>query len=204
MKINWRDLLLKYRRRCGLKQDALAADLGVSQATLSRWETGISTPRIAVQRKLLDNISGETKPFLSTPTLMSIGNWLCPAVAISDKGRFLGVSEPMSKILPQIDYDKHRVVLDDIFRGQVLEIQDMYVQTGFYDQKVECVEGCYHFEPREKHMAPFYFRVFSWPESNSDGTVYRVTQTQSISNQFAKEFFAKWGGPMKITYATAT
>ncbi|MGP1254306.1 MAG: helix-turn-helix domain-containing protein [Kiloniellales bacterium] len=44
--------LRRWRRLNGIKQEALAADLGVSQATLSRWEAGTHCPDAAMRRRL--------------------------------------------------------------------------------------------------------------------------------------------------------
>src|SRR3712207_4077180 len=49
------------RTRQALSQGALAALLGVSQQTVSRWETGLSRPRATMLRKLASvlNLSQE-------------------------------------------------------------------------------------------------------------------------------------------------
>ena len=200
--VNWPDTIAQYRFEYGLKQEACALDLNVSQSTLSRWETGVTKPPIAVQKKLLDALSRDSS--LASPTIRSVKNWFCPAVAISKKGRFLNISKPLSRILPQINCDSIGVCLDDIFRGQVLEIQQMYLEMGFYDGKIDCVEGCYHFEPRESGMEPFYFKVVSWPISNSPGVVHRITQTLMVDKETARETIHDLGGPLRVTPAVAS
>lgn len=45
-------VLRNWRRATGLKQSALAVLLGVSQATVSRWENGLDEPTAAVYAKL--------------------------------------------------------------------------------------------------------------------------------------------------------
>jgi transcriptional regulator with XRE-family HTH domain len=42
------------RRRQGWTQAHLAAELGVSMRTISRWEAGASTPRFKERRRLAD------------------------------------------------------------------------------------------------------------------------------------------------------
>lgn len=40
--INLGHVLIKYRHKRGITQDALAAYMGVSKAAVSKWETGVS------------------------------------------------------------------------------------------------------------------------------------------------------------------
>lgn len=46
--------LRRLRRAAGTKQEALATQLGVNQATISRWENGALTPDPGVQRSVMD------------------------------------------------------------------------------------------------------------------------------------------------------
>ena len=46
------DNLRELRARAGLKQETVAAALGVKQNTVSNWETGTSEPDIDTLRKL--------------------------------------------------------------------------------------------------------------------------------------------------------
>ncbi|WP_158272150.1 helix-turn-helix domain-containing protein [Marinicauda salina] len=49
---NWSDQLRQLRRRLGVTQEALAAELGVSQALVSRWENGEIRPSRSNRRRL--------------------------------------------------------------------------------------------------------------------------------------------------------
>ena len=51
---DWPLLIRSYRKDNGLKQDALAYILNVDQTTISRWERGIDTPSLAMQKRLRD------------------------------------------------------------------------------------------------------------------------------------------------------
>lgn len=54
MSENWRGLVKRNRVRHGLTQGRMAALLGVSQRTISRWELGQDTPSLDWQRRLRD------------------------------------------------------------------------------------------------------------------------------------------------------
>jgi DNA-binding XRE family transcriptional regulator len=49
-------ILRRWRKAAGLKQNALAALLGVSQAAVSRWENGLDQPSPALHAKIRDMI----------------------------------------------------------------------------------------------------------------------------------------------------
>lgn len=51
---DWSALIKRYRLRHGLSQGRLAAVVGVSQRTISRWERGDDRPSLAWQRHLRD------------------------------------------------------------------------------------------------------------------------------------------------------
>jgi DNA-binding XRE family transcriptional regulator len=52
--VDWRALIKRYRVRHGLTQGRMAAIVGVSQRTISRWERGDDTPSLEWQRHLRD------------------------------------------------------------------------------------------------------------------------------------------------------
>lgn len=68
--MNWRDLIRGHRRRNGLKQEVLALQLGVNQATISRWERGVDEPNVAMQRRLRDVLFGKRRENLVADNLL--------------------------------------------------------------------------------------------------------------------------------------
>lgn len=53
---SWRRLVRNFRRHRGWTQATLGEYLGVTQETISRWESGRSIPELAVQRRLRDRL----------------------------------------------------------------------------------------------------------------------------------------------------
>ncbi len=53
-KVNWPSVIRNFRMSKRLKQAALAADLGVTQAMISRWENGESEPPERVKRRMTE------------------------------------------------------------------------------------------------------------------------------------------------------
>lgn len=54
-----------WRRSNGIKQDAMAAALGVTQATVSRWESGRDIPSIEISRRITDLIATQIRDELA-------------------------------------------------------------------------------------------------------------------------------------------
>lgn len=54
-----------WRRSNGIKQDAMAAALGVTQATVSRWENGRDIPSIEISRRITDLIATQIRDELA-------------------------------------------------------------------------------------------------------------------------------------------
>ncbi len=54
-----------WRRSNGIKQEAMAVALGVTQATVSRWENGHDIPSIEIARRIMDLIATQKRDELA-------------------------------------------------------------------------------------------------------------------------------------------
>lgn len=96
--IDWAKEIRAYREREGLLQEALAEALGVSQATVSRWESGRQRPDIESQQTLrpllwggLVNASALVLHAVrSAPSLSAVGD--CEARLLTASPRFCSVT----------------------------------------------------------------------------------------------------------------
>ena len=59
--LDWPSAIRKFRRRAGLKQQALAELLGCDQTAISHWERGVDKPSLAFQRRLLEMIARDQR-----------------------------------------------------------------------------------------------------------------------------------------------
>ena len=59
--LDWPSAIRKFRRRAGLKQQALAEMLGCDQTAVSHWERGVDKPSLAFQRRLLEMIARDQR-----------------------------------------------------------------------------------------------------------------------------------------------
>ncbi|MGC2856217.1 response regulator [Novispirillum sp. DQ9] len=85
------DRILRFRRDAGLTQQALAAFLGVSQRTVSRWERGVDRPSASVLDRM-STLFGEAGQLPSV--YEAVRNAAVPLALIDDRGRVLVASRP--------------------------------------------------------------------------------------------------------------
>ena len=86
--------LRRWRRLNGIKQQALAADLGVSQATLSRWEAGKQRPEAAMNRRLRRLLSAHPQSSADRALLRLVRSSATPCHLVCDAThRLLAASE---------------------------------------------------------------------------------------------------------------
>ena len=64
------------RKRKNFTQEALAERIGVSRQTIAKWETGESTPDLAMASALSRELDVSLDELVSTP--LSGGNWTYP------------------------------------------------------------------------------------------------------------------------------
>ena len=66
---DWAALSREYRRRLGVKQEAIAQDFDVDQSTASRWERGAREPSLdakhMILNTLLDSRVGPTRSIIA-------------------------------------------------------------------------------------------------------------------------------------------
>lgn len=76
------DSLQRLRRELGLTQEQLAAQLGVSVRTVSRWEQGESAPRSAGQKQAIREIAQSASKRTASIVALSIGGAVLPLAAL--------------------------------------------------------------------------------------------------------------------------
>ncbi|WP_216855948.1 helix-turn-helix transcriptional regulator [Acidisphaera sp. S103] len=81
--------LRRFRRLRGIKQDHVAALLGVSQGLISRWEAGLHTPSPALYRRLEKLLASKVDPAADAALRRLIENAVAPVHLICDASHVL-------------------------------------------------------------------------------------------------------------------
>ena len=200
---HWPSLLRHHRFTHNLKQAALADDLGVTQAMISRWESGRAMPSGTMQTRLW-GLFDEAAIGVPMP------NWreiiaLQPAMSaiISRDGRVETVSQGVLRefCLDRRDIEGHN--LKEFLRGDALTLHASLLEHGFFDGAVEMAESadlmCLRLANGLKR--DFYAHRLHWPRRDVDGEIRWASSGSRISKD---EFFAireELGGQLDIVLA---
>lgn len=164
--------LRAWRKSNGIKQDAMAAALGVSQATVSRWESGRDSPSIALSRRITDLIATRARNELAIERCFVERLSSIQSIFEIDGIRFQAASAGFKRAWPRFSrligrsfegrmIGESRIILDDAaFRRDVLA-GEIAMVIGVSERHL-ALEG----DPTLRHrwMARFWFhghRVFT-------------------------------------------
>jgi len=136
---DWTSLLKLYRLRYGLTQQALAAIIGVSQRTVSRWERGDDQPTKAKQIKLRE-LGLDPPPVLMANLSTAVRH--CPAPRALSKMpnlQLLAVSgaaiEKRPSVANMLGYDLASLATGVL--GEMLD--DTELQRGIRNREISCI-----------------------------------------------------------------
>jgi transcriptional regulator with XRE-family HTH domain len=201
--IDWGSLLLEYRRTRNLKQEALARDLGVSQASISRWESGASQPPAAVRNLLFRAARRERSP-------IDMLNWIETFKRIPVVGGVLMpnrankiVTARMARLWDLPAEEIEGTPVHELFRGSVLENDAGVVRAGFFFGGLASYESISRVElnPSVARRKGVWSHQIGWPYFCDDGTILRVWQSTTVSRETAAEIKTKLGGSLRIVNA---
>ncbi|OLF71091.1 hypothetical protein AWH62_13630 [Maricaulis sp. W15] len=184
----WRNLLRRYRFTNNVKQAALAYDLGVTQAMVSRWESGAVQPAADMQERI--RALAGTPEDMASP-LVGWRNHVAfqPGIAaVVDRDGLIetvssGLLRDAEMALPQIEGKQ----LEAIFIGDVIELFNTLMEKGFFDGAQESAESadwyCFANSHGKRDIGPVH--GLHWPHVAEDGTVRWMLTGARVS---AKEF----------------
>lgn len=169
----WRGLLRRYRFTHNIKQAALAADLGVTQAMVSRWESGVVEPSPQMQaviRSLLDD-GAVSVPLIDWRTHVAKQPGL--AAVIDRDGRIETASAGLLRLL---GLPRRRVegrALDALFSGDIPHLYKRLSDAGFFDEALESVESVdrYCFVDDNGRSVECCVQGLHWPHRDEDGNI---------------------------------
>lgn len=169
----WRARLRRFRFTHNIKQAALAADLGVTQAMVSRWESGVVTPSAEMRARIMDLFeTGE----VSTPLI----DWRShtaaqPGIAavIDRTGTIETASAGLLRLLARERAEVEGTRLDDLLSGDLPALFQTLGASGFFDGRLESVESVdrYTFVDREGQVSSLCIEGLHWPHTGEDGAI---------------------------------
>ncbi len=197
----WTELLRAYRTSEGLNQQTAAAQFGVQQSTWSRWERGTVAPSAAMKNKLLQTLRRQPRSKSVWPHQIPVDKWLYPGAVITKDGHIKTASAPLAHILDVPHELLTEAPLEEIVRGEALEIRDLNAPSGMFEGKMALVEICYFLEFAERfsNANPKYIHAIGWPLHNPDNTIDVAYQIKVIPHRDAREVQERLGGIVQHT-----
>lgn len=183
----WRDRLRRYRLSHNIKQSALAEDLGVTQAMVSRWEAGLVDPSPVMQARI--------RVLLALEPAIPLVDWrrqvaLEPGLAavIDPVGQIETVSQGLARLMARPAAEIEGQYVDEAFSGDMPQLFRRLKNAGFFDEAVETVESAdkYCFVDKNGHVVSHCVQGLHWPHRGEDGEIRwmltgaRVTQAEFV------------------------
>jgi transcriptional regulator with XRE-family HTH domain len=199
--IDWAALLLEYRKNRGLKQAAVAKDFSVSQATISRWESGAAMPTSTVRRLLFKAARRERSPIDTLRWVEVFRRLRVPGAVITADRTFEVVTEPMAELLNMPLRELEGLAVGELFEGEILDVDASIVEAGLFAGHVVSVEGACRVDVnrRLRRGISLWMHHVGWPHFLEDGRIVHVGQSILISKEATAEIQGRLGGPVRIT-----
>ncbi|WP_304074991.1 helix-turn-helix transcriptional regulator [Maricaulis maris] len=139
--IHWPSVIRHYRLSKGLKQAALAHDLGVTQTMVSRWEAAAAVPSVRIQERLFDLYWASQTSVSRDVWLDRIGRHPAIVGVINAAGRLIRASRGFCRSL---DCDRHGLegrYIHEAFEGEWPELYDRLTSSGLFEGRVSSAES---------------------------------------------------------------
>jgi len=139
--IHWPSVIRHYRLSKGLKQAALAHDLGVTQTMVSRWESSAALPSDRIQARLFDLYWASQASVSRDVWLDRIGRHPAVVGVINAAGRIVRASRGFCRAL---DCDRHGLegrYVHEAFEGDWLDLYDDLCSSGLFEGRVSSAES---------------------------------------------------------------
>lgn len=135
-KVDWPSVIRNFRMSKRLKQAALAADLGVTQAMVSRWENGESEPPERVKRRMAELVH-DAFVVAPAPTWTDLVALNPTITFVSDAEHCLRiVSRGMLDLLGRRRGEIEGRMMSQIFGGDFMEGMASLKEQGFFNSAV--------------------------------------------------------------------
>lgn len=199
--LSWGEILKQYRFTNNMKQMALADDLGVTQAMVSRWEADLVEPGRDMQGRILTLVSPEE---LSAP-MIGWRSYMAETPAIAGVVSSSGILETIS-----VGMERETGLERSACEGQELSrsfsegLPQLFLRLksiGFFDERVETVESVDRYVlcdgPRKGET--LYVHSMNWWRRGEDLQPRWVFSGAQVSGDEFEDLQKEFGSQIRTT-----
>jgi transcriptional regulator with XRE-family HTH domain len=139
--LNIGNRLKQWRRSNGVKQDSVAAALGVSQAAVSRWENGLDVPSFSILLKITDLVARGVHDDVAVDRMFISRLNSVEAIFDLDGIRLEATSGGMSQLWPAFQHMTNRVFEPRMIGESRLVIDNPELRRAVLRGEVALVSG---------------------------------------------------------------
>ncbi|HCR67346.1 MULTISPECIES: helix-turn-helix domain-containing protein [Oceanicaulis] len=196
--MNWGKELRAFRQRTGLKQEAAAHLLGVSQAYVSRLENSTASPSTQLETKLERLLQEpEHRPlFEHFRTTISHSPHLISMLAEVDGKVHV---DTVSEALRDHGTPFHLLTPGEVLESKnsdVIEILDAFLDLGAFSGRIASMQVTWTYENEGDPVS--HWRTTEIPVRDDAGRWYLHGAHVQITAEEKQQLLKDWGGPIKV------
>ncbi|MBR9825196.1 MAG: helix-turn-helix transcriptional regulator [Alphaproteobacteria bacterium] len=198
--LSWGELLKQYRFTRKMKQMALAEDLGVTQAMVSRWESDRVLPGREMQTRILELVRPED---LSSPVVgwrQFIAEMPAIGAVIDETGVFENVSAGFIREMKCSEQDLVSKRVEEVFEGDLPALFSSLKNHGLFDERIETVESVDIFSCRRNSGSRSEIPVhcMSWWRRGEDQRPRWILNGAKITSEEFRALRQELGGQIRV------
>jgi len=201
--VHWASILRQHRLSQNMKQSALAYDLGVTQAMVSRWESGKAEPAAAMQKRIEEMLDEADmgSPMVAWREIASQQPAMVAVIDENGKGELVSTG-----VLRELNMDRSELqgtAISELFDGDMVSLFEGLKSSGFFEGKVDMVESADYIQYRKRDgsMVKFHAHGLHWPHLDEDGKIRWVASGARVSEDEFLSMRQELGGQMRIMLA---
>lgn len=194
---DWGPQIRRFRRLRAIKQNALAEQLGVDQATVSRWESGRQVPDLGMQRRLRALMRGA-----EPRDEVLLKHWIDTALGytmLTDAERVILAASPSFCVLHEMaPTEVIGMSAVPIFTEELERLWWLAVEHGFFDGEIASVTVVSRFNTLSGHRH-FLGAISVWtPVHLTTGEVLCRADRISLTDEEFTRAREQNGGPIRV------
>lgn len=192
LQVNWPVILTEVRQLHHLSQSGLATLLSVSQATVSRWESGLDTPAPPKRHKLLTLYRTAKLDRSDEIVSMRVRNAFWPSSLIGPGAVFLEINQAALKEVGLPPQDLRGQPIYGMFGSAVDAVTEKWEESGIFRGEVSMTTSL---NVLTIGAEPIYIRTLDTPHFTAHGATWCICDIQRISREMYHELYHTYGGP---------